>query len=145
MSTGRGAELESQADTTTATQPAGAAQQRVTRDVEPSAVRDLLEHPPRATLAFVDGEQIEVLPVRYRLEGDTHWIGIPSDAPLTLADREVVLVIDDGAYWFELRGISVRGMAARVATSAAGEGDWAWYAIAPRRVLAWDYGAIRSV
>jgi len=41
----------------------GNARQRVTRDVEPPALRDLLEHPPRATVAFVDRDTVEILPM----------------------------------------------------------------------------------
>ena len=125
------------------TQP-NAARKQVIRDVEPAALRDLLQDPPRATLAFVDGEEVEVVPVRYRLYGDAHLIGVRGEGAAALADREVVLVIDDGAFWFELRGISVRGVAKRVDRAGAEWAGCAWYAIAPQRVLAWDYGTIRE-
>jgi len=36
------------------------------RDVDPSAVRDLLDHPPRATVAFVDGGAATLLPACFR-------------------------------------------------------------------------------
>jgi hypothetical protein len=115
---------------------------RVTRDVEVSAVRDLLDHPLRATVAFVDGGAASLLPARARFSASKHLFGVSPAAALDLADREVVLVIDDGPYWFELRGISVRGVTARVEPPSGG--GLVWYAIAPRRVLAWDYGAIRE-
>ena len=116
---------------------------RVTRDVEVSAVRDLLEHPPRATVAFVDGGAVSLLPARARCSASKHLFGVSSATAPDLAGREVVLVIDDGSYWFEVRGISVRGIAARV-EPPSGDGALVWYAIEPRRVLAWDYGAIRA-
>jgi hypothetical protein len=119
----------------------GPAGRRVTRDVALSAVRDLLDHPRRATVAFVAGDTVALLPVTARCRADTYLIGISTDDSPNLERQEVVLVIDDGPYWFELRGISVRGIAERVAPAAAG---LAWYAIEPRRVLAWDYGAIRE-
>jgi len=119
---------------------------RVTRDVEPSALKDLLEHPPRATVAFVDRDAVEVLPVRARFRADTYQFGVQPEVATDFEHREVVLVIDDGAYWFELRGISVRGLARRTDRGEPGETDaLAWYAIEPRRILAWDYGAIREV
>jgi hypothetical protein len=118
--------------------------QRVTRDVEPAALRDLMEQPPRATVAFVDGEQVDAIPVRYRLSGEAHLIGVGGNMAVVLEDREVVLVIDDGAYWFELRGISVRGVASRIDPPGGDAAECAWYVIAPRRVLAWDYGTIRQ-
>lgn len=117
---------------------------RVTRDVAVSAVPDLLDHPPRATVAFVDGGAVDLLPARARCRGDTHLFGVLPDAAPDLQNCEVVLVIDDGPYWFELRGISVRGVAARVEPPGDGGAErLVWYAIEPRRVLAWDYGSIR--
>lgn len=118
---------------------------RVTRDVEPPALVELLEHPPRATVAFVDRGRVEILPVRYRLTEGVHVIGLPADAPDDVQNRAVVLVIDDGEYWFELRGVSVRGVAQRIDINDRGESSaCAWYAIVPQRVLAWDYDAIRK-
>lgn len=118
---------------------------RVTRDVEPSALRDLLDNPSRATVAFVDGDAVDLLPVRVRLSMETYLFGVPADASPDLNNREVVLVVDAGPYWFELRGVSVRGMAKRADSPGQGEGGrFVWYAIDPRRILAWDYGAIRE-
>lgn len=120
-------------------------QKHVTRDVAVSAVRDLLKHPPRATVAFVNGDAVDLLPARFHFSADTHCFGVLPDAGPELENREVVLVIDDGPYWFELRGISVRGTATRVEPpKKAPPRDLVWYAITPRRVLAWDYGSIRE-
>ena len=126
-------------------QAGGTPTQRVTRDVEVSAVGDLLEHPPRATVAFVEGGAVELLPASARFAANAHLFGLQADAAPDLDDREVVLVIDDGRYWFELRGISVRGVAVRAeAPRDGGTGPLLWYTIKPRRVLAWDYSAIRE-
>jgi hypothetical protein len=117
----------------------------VTRDVEPSTLGDLLEHPPRATVAFIDRDHVEVLPVRARWRADTYRFGVLSEVATNLENREVVLVIDDGSYFFELRGISVRGLARRIDRAEPGETDGlAWYVIEPRRVLAWNYDALRE-
>jgi hypothetical protein len=118
----------------------------VTRDVEPSTLRDLLERPPRATVALVDHDHADVLPVRARYRVDTYRFGVLPEIATDLENREVVLVMDDGPYWFELRGISVRGVARRIDRAEPGETDaLAWYVIEPRRILAWNYGAIREV
>ena len=118
----------------------------VTRDVEPSTLEYLLEHPLRASVAFIDRDQADVLPALARYRVDTYRFGVlPGVAP-DLENREVVLVIDDGPYWFDLRGISVRGLARRINRAEPGETDaLAWYTIEPRRILAWNYGALREV
>lgn len=117
----------------------------VTRDVDPLTLKDLIEHPPRATVAFIDRERVDILPVRARYHAETYRFGVGPDAPVDLAEREVVLVIDDGPYFFELRGISVRGPARRLDRAQPGEADGlAWYVIDPRRILAWNYAAMRE-
>jgi hypothetical protein len=120
-----------------------AARTHVTREVEPAAVRRVLDAPPRATVAFVDGDRAELLPVRTRCGVGRYLFGVVADGAPDLEGREVVLVVDGGAYWFELCGTSVRGVAAHVDRPAGLDGLH-WYAIAPRRVLAWDYAAIRE-
>jgi len=118
---------------------------RVCRDVEPQAVGDLLENPPRAAVAFVEAEEVEVLPVRARMAGGVHLFAVCADVAPDLGGREVVLVRDDGPYWFQLRGISVRGVAARAAAPQDESAEpLVWYAIEPRRVLAWDYATLRE-
>lgn len=127
-----------------ASHPGSTAVRRVTRDVEPADLRDLLEHPSRGTVAFVERGEVDVLPAGTRWTADRHLFGVMPDRALDLDAREVVLVIDDGPYWFELRGVSVRGVARRLPTGQDARDGLTWYAIEPRRVLAWDYGAIRE-
>lgn len=118
---------------------------RVTRDVAVAAVRDLIEQPPRATVAFVERDAVDLLPALARVNGDRYSFGILADQAPNLDRREVVLAIDDGPYWFELRGVSVRGTARRVEPPrGGGDEHLVWYAITARRILAWDYGAIRE-
>jgi hypothetical protein len=118
----------------------------VTRDVEPSALADLLAHPPRATVAFVADGAPELLAALAHVEGDRWRFGVLADRAPDLAGREVVLVVDDGPYWFQLRGVSVRGTASRTEAPSGREGPGlAWYGVDARRVLAWDYGSIREV
>jgi hypothetical protein len=116
----------------------------VTRDVEPGDVGDLLADPPRATVAFVEAGDVDLLPARAQLEGGVHLFAVRDDDAPDLNGREVVLVRDDGPYWFELRGISVRGVARDAAApNAQSQGQLAWYRLEPRRILAWNYGALR--
>jgi hypothetical protein len=123
--------------------PGEPAPQRVTRDVALSAVQDLMDHPPRVTVAFVENDAVDLLPARARFSSEGYLFGVAAGAP-HLQGREVVVVIDAGPYWFELRGISVRGLAGPVDPPAPERPGTVWYRIDPRRVLAWDYGAIRE-
>jgi len=105
---------------------------RTTRDVTPADVADVVADPRRATVTFVDDGEPAIVPVRARREGDRWRFAAAAPA---LDDREVVLLLDDGDWWFELRGVSVRGVARR-------DGD-GWYTVEPRGVLAWSYGSLR--
>lgn len=111
----------------------------VTRDVTLGALRNLLERPPRASVTFLDGDGVTIVPVRLRFAGGQPLVGLPAGGP-DLAGREVVVLVDDGPWWFRLRGASFRGLARR---DAEAEGV-VWWAVAPRRILAWDYGTIRE-
>lgn len=118
---------------------------RVTRDVEPAQLGDLLTKPPRAAIAFVEDEEVTILPAHARVMNGEHRFAVEAASAPDLSGREVVLMRDDGPYWFELRGISVRGTAARVPSlSAPPGGPLAWYAVAPTRTIAWDYAALRE-
>lgn len=121
------------------------AQKQVTRDVPVAVMRHLLAHPRRATVAFVDDAAVELLPARFRFSADAYLFGVRGgDTGIDLTNREVVLLIDDGEYWFELRGVSVRGVAMRVDPPEGEPDRLVWHAVEPRRVLAWDYGTIRE-
>jgi hypothetical protein len=116
---------------------------RVTRDVEPEALRDLLEHPPRATVAFVSDGTPDVLPALVRVVAGLRF-AVATDAAPDLHEREVVLVVDDGPYWFQLRGLSMRGTARRTAApDEPAPAGLAWYDVDARRTVAWDYATVR--
>jgi deazaflavin-dependent oxidoreductase (nitroreductase family) len=118
---------------------------RVTRDVHPSAMERLLADPPRATVAFVDGDRVDLLPARVAARAGMHLFGVRDDGSPPLDGREVVLVADGGTYWFELRGLSVRGTARPADAPPPGHHQGLrWYAVEPGRVLAWDYTALRE-
>ena len=113
---------------------------RVTRDVDPTSLSDLLAAPRRAAVAFVDNDEVMVLPARARVLDGAHQFGVDAVTAPDLSGHEVVLTRDDGPYWFELRGISVRGIATRLPAAAG----LAWYAVTPHRIIAWDYAAVRE-
>jgi hypothetical protein len=114
----------------------------ITRDVEATAVADLAFMPPRAALAAtVDGE-IVVVPVSVTLEQPADPTSSPRivqvpEGNADLNGRNVVVIADDGPQWFRLRSLSVRGQARAI-------GDRS-YRVAPKRIVAWDYGSLREV
>jgi hypothetical protein len=114
----------------------------ITRDVEASAVADLALVPPRAALAAVVDDEIHLMPISLSIEAradpasSPRLVQVPTEAP-DLADRNVVVVADDGPQWFRLRSLTIRGTA--IAT-----GDRS-YRVSPKRVVAWDYGSLRYV
>lgn len=114
----------------------------ITRDVEPGAVADLALAPPRAALACLVDDEIRLFPVEVTLDEpaepaeSTRVVTVPDGIP-DLAGRNVVVIADDGPQWFRLRSLTVRGTARPV--------DDRTYRVAPRRVVAWDYGSLRDV
>jgi hypothetical protein len=118
---------------------------QVTRDVELAHLGDLLTKPPRAAVAFVENEAATILPAHACVMDGEHRFAVDAASAPDLSGREVVLMRDDGPYWFELRGISVRGTATRVPTPSAAPAErLVWYGVAPTRILAWDYAALRE-
>lgn len=114
----------------------------ITRDVEASAVADLALTPPRTALAATVNDEIQLLPIGVSVEtpadpaSSPRLVQVPADTP-DLADRDVVVIADDGPQWFRLRSLTVRGTA--IATSDRS------YRVVPKRVVAWDYGSLRYV
>src|SRR5262245_27459016 len=108
-----------------------ASAKRASADVDLGHLRSLLQQPTRATVAFVRGGAIDALPVRARCSADAFLFGVARDAAPALTQAEVVLLLDGGSWWFELCGVSVRGIAAPAQTPEASELEW--YTLAPTR------------
>ena len=115
---------------------------RVTRAVQPEDLRELLEHPPRATLAFVRDAAIQAIPVAFKFDARRYLIGLPEDfAPPT---GRVKLLVDDGPWYFDLRGVWARGALTPCERPAdAGEGQ-SWFELTPEKTAAWHYGSMRK-
>jgi hypothetical protein len=104
-----------------------------TRDVRPEDLPDLHQAPPRATITWVGTDSaVRLAPATARFDGSAwHLDALPARA----GPREVVLVVDDGMGWFELRSITVRG-------TVSPDQDGSVHA---RRVVTWDYGTLRLI
>jgi hypothetical protein len=120
---------------------------RVTQRVEPEPLIAALAAGGRAAIAFARDGALELLPVRHRRDGGgRHWLGIArEDAPPAAGLGPVVLVLDAGRAWFELRAVTWRGHAhAPVGNPPEPDDELAWLVFEPSGVIAWDYGQLRE-
>jgi len=116
----------------------------VTRYVREKDLSDLAAVPPRAYVAFEGLDGLEAMPARSRIADGAYWFGLPAeDAERLPPSAQVRLLVDDGCFWFELRAITVRGVAAPIAPPW-GDDALRWFEIQPERVAAWDYGRLRK-
>jgi hypothetical protein len=138
--------LQRSDDVVVPTNVEGVRLKRVTLNVELAEVGDLLESVPRACLAFIGDEGPEVEPVTVAFEGGRYFVGAATRAASRLAGgEEVVLVIDDGVQFFDLRAIYVRGHVEPLDESEGTPNDFSWFEVSPIRTVAWDYARIREV
>ncbi len=111
------------------------ARKQITRAVAPEDLPDILHRPPRASIAFVAGEELHAAPVAFRYQDGRYWVrGLPGLG----AGQAVSLLLDAGCYHSELRGLRVRGSTAAPADAPAD----GWLEVVGE-TTAWDYGAMR--
>lgn len=119
---------------------------RITLNVDLTEVRDLLERVPRACVAFASDAGPRVEPVTIVFKDDRFLVGMPLGAANHLAaHQEVVLLIDDGVQFFDLRAIYVRGHVQPLGGVQGLADDFFWFAVQPTRTVAWDYARMREV
>ena len=114
----------------------------VTVRVPPEENIDLLRNPARACIGFTspEGPRIEPAAVRYR--EDQYLVGLDENALVPDEGAEVVLVVDEGLLFFELRAVYVRGHLARVRERP--KDSKTWMEVIPTKITGWDYGRMRS-
>jgi len=117
---------------------------QITRAVALEDVRDLLERVPHAHVAWHDGDRVSAIAVSFRFADEKYWIGVPPDtAPL--GGAQAMLLIDEGWYYFDLRGLRVRGRVAPADVPPPGSSAaLRWLALLPEKLIAWDYGTMRQ-
>jgi hypothetical protein len=119
---------------------------RISLNVDLTEVRDLLERVPRACVTFASdaGPRVELVTVVCK--DDRYLVGMPSGAANHLtAHQEVVLLVDDGVQFFDLRAIYVRGHVQPLGGVEGLADDFFWFAVQPTRSVAWDYARMREV
>ena len=120
----------------------------VTRNIEPESAHDLLRRVPRACIAFAGNDGPQAQPVMLIWHDNDYRIGIPTSATRRPdPGQEVVLLVDEGIYFFDLRAIYVRGAVQPVQAPSDSDGapNYVWLALSPSKTVAWDYGAMREV
>jgi hypothetical protein len=108
---------------------------RITRTVELADLRDLIEAPEQAHLAYVVDGAPEAVRVAMRRDGERWLITLPAGTSIPDGAR-VVLLLDDGVFYFELRGVRVRGTLRDCRDST--------HEVVQEKITTWDYGAMRE-
>lgn len=119
---------------------------QVTRNIDPASARDLLERVPRACISFACDDGPQAQPIVLVWQDGRYLAGIPENADRRPAsDQEVVLLVDEGIYWFDIRAIYVRGRVKPADAPGDAPAGHAWFEVIPSKTVAWDYGALREV
>ncbi len=119
---------------------------RVTRNIDPGGARDLLERVPRACIAFASDHGPQAQPIVLVWHDDRYLVGILRDTDRRPSSgHEVVLLIDEGIYWFDLRAIYIRGQVKPVEAPGGAPIGRTWFEVVPLKTVAWDYGTLREV
>jgi hypothetical protein len=125
----------------------GAFMKRVTRNIDPSSARDLLERVPRACLCFANDHGPQAQPIVLVWHDGRYLVGLLEEADHQPdSDQEVVLLIDEGVHYFDLRALYIRGQVKQASTPPeAPAADCTWLEVVPLKTVAWDYGTLREV
>jgi hypothetical protein len=120
---------------------------RVTRNIDPSSARDLLERVPRACLCFAYDHWPQAQPIVLVWHDGRYLVGLLEEADHQPdSDQEVILLIDEGVHYFDLRALYIRGQVKQAsAPPEAPAADCTWLEVVPLKTVAWDYGTLREV
>jgi hypothetical protein len=102
---------------------------------------DLLQRPARGCVSFIHNGEPRIEPIHLRYDDGRYLIGIEPGSVVPDVSAEVVLVVDEGVLFFELRAVYIRGMA-RAVPSPPRQG-MCWLEVEPTRVSSWNYGRMR--
>jgi hypothetical protein len=75
-----------------------------------------------------------------------YLVALPANVNhIPITGREAVLLVDEGLYYFELRAFYLRGQIMTVEHPPVEAPGKIWYELVPIKIVAWDYGRMRSV
>ena len=119
---------------------------RVTRNIDPGSARDLLERVPRVCLCFASDHGPQAQPIVLVWHNDRYLAGLPRKAEQRPSSgQEVVLLIDEGIHFFDLRALYIRGQVQPAEPPRRAPADRRWLEVVPLKTVAWDYGRLREV
>ncbi len=119
---------------------------QVTRNIDPDSARDLLQRVPRACIAFAHDNGPQSQPVAVIWRDNRYFAGIPVAAQhLPGSGQEIVLLVDEGIYYFDLRAVYIRGHIQRAQPPTDSLAGYTWFELIPDKTVAWDYGTLREV
>lgn len=117
----------------------------VTRDVDLDRMRDLLERVPRACLSFDSSHGPQAQPVGLQWHEDRYLVSISTEVEDQPGPgQEVVLLIDEGVYYFDLRAVYIRGEVRTTEAPMDALDGRKWFEVVPVKIVAWDYGMLRE-
>ncbi len=120
--------------------------QRVTRDIDPEDARDLLERVPRACIAWAGDDGPCSQPVGLVWQNGRYLVGFFENADSRPnPGEEVVLLVDEGVHFFDLRAIYIRGRLKPAKAPGGASDGRTWFEVEPIKTVAWDYGMLREV
>ena len=119
---------------------------QITRNIDLNSAHDLLERVPRACIAFAHDDGPQAQPVALVWQDNRYFVGIPAIANCQLdPGQEIVLLVDEGVYFFDLRAIYIRGNVQPTEVPTDAHAGHAWFELAPVKSVAWDYGTLHEV
>ncbi len=119
---------------------------QVTRNVSPESAHDLLERHARACIAFAVDHGPQAEPIVLVWQDHRYFVGLSVNLhPQPSADQEIVLLVDEGVDFFDLRALYVRGHAQPAEPPRGAPAGLTWFEVIPVKTVAWDYGSLREV
>jgi hypothetical protein len=97
-------------------------------------------------MAFAGADGPQAIPIEFAWQAGRYLAGIPENGGyLPDPGDEVVFLVDDGIYFFDLRAIYVRGNVKLTSAPAGATAICRWFEVVPSKTVAWDYGMLREV
>ena len=119
---------------------------QITRNIDLTSAHDLLERVPRACIAFAHDDGPQAQPVTVVWQDQRYFVGMPETADhQPEANQEVVLLVDEGVYFFDLRAIYIRGHVQPTEAPTNEPSEYTWFELLPLKTVAWDYGTLHEV